>query len=120
MRIAVPTESNDGLDSLIVGHFGRAPWFTVVDTESGAYESIPNNGSHFGGAMTAPELLHRNGVELIVCHGLGTRAIAVCQELGIDVCIGEQTTVQGVLDAHNTNQLRPATDADGCTQGHHE
>ena len=120
MRIAIPTESGDGTDSAIASHFGRAPWFTVIDTESGVVESIPNDGSHFGGPMLAPELLHSHKVEMILCHGLGTRAIALCSQLGIDVCIGAQPTARSIIEAYESNELRSATDADGCTQGHHE
>jgi hypothetical protein len=34
MRIAVSTETNAGLDAPVAGHFGRCPFFTLIDLEA--------------------------------------------------------------------------------------
>ena len=33
MKIAVPSETSAGLDSIRSGHFGHTPWFTVVEIQ---------------------------------------------------------------------------------------
>jgi hypothetical protein len=51
MRIAISTENNAGLDSLVSPHFGHAPYFVLVDTEGDEIKSVsavvnPFCGSH--------------------------------------------------------------------------
>ena len=40
MRIAVSTETNAGLDAPVAGHFGRCPFFTLVDLEGEHIEAV--------------------------------------------------------------------------------
>ena len=35
MRIAVSSESNQGLESSVSAHFGRCPYYVIVDVEDG-------------------------------------------------------------------------------------
>lgn len=119
MIVAIPSSEDIGLESPVADHFGRAPHFTLIDTADDSATSVPNGGSHFGGAMTAPELLHAAGTSLILCYGLGSRAIALCQESDIDICLGTQPTVREMYEAWKRGELRGATGADGCVHGHH-
>ena len=56
MKICVPVEVNNGLESRPFGHFGSAPMFVVCDLESGDLSTI-NNGDlgHEYGAVTGRE-----------------------------------------------------------------
>jgi hypothetical protein len=33
MKICIPTETNEGKSAAVYGHFGSAPYFTIIDTE---------------------------------------------------------------------------------------
>ena len=44
MKICIPTTDNNGLESRAHGHFGSAPYFAVVDTETGAVRVEANAG----------------------------------------------------------------------------
>lgn len=46
MKIAFPTEADMGLDSPVFGHFGSAPNFIIVDSNSGDFESIGKTDLH--------------------------------------------------------------------------
>jgi predicted Fe-Mo cluster-binding NifX family protein len=119
MLVAVPSETDAGQSSPVAGHFGRAPFFVVVDTESGHVKAIENDSSHFGGAALPPELLAANGVQAVLCHGMGLRAINLCAESTLSVYIGTETTVADMVAAFREGRLRAASEADGCVEGHH-
>ena len=114
MLIGIPAETDDGLDSPVFPHFGRAPYFALVDTETGECRSVVNGSSHNGGTKLPPEWLHEIGVEALVCGGLGQRAISLFEEHSIPVYIGAADTVRGMVEAFNEGRLQLATLADGC------
>jgi predicted Fe-Mo cluster-binding NifX family protein len=49
MKITIPTTDDCGLESQVSDHFGRSPFFAVVDTVTGEVHLITNQGQHFGG-----------------------------------------------------------------------
>ena len=40
MKICFPVQKNEGMSSLVYGHFGSAPIFLVLDTETNAVAAI--------------------------------------------------------------------------------
>ena len=42
MKLCIPTETNEGKNAKVYGHFGSAPYFTIVDTEKDTVEVIDN------------------------------------------------------------------------------
>ncbi|OYT61778.1 dinitrogenase iron-molybdenum cofactor biosynthesis protein [Methanosarcinales archaeon ex4484_138] len=119
MKICIPTYEMNGLDETVCGHFGQAPTFTVVDTESGEVKAIPNTGEHFGGSGLLPEMLSREGVHVMLCGGLGPRAIAMFEEFGIEVYVGAEGTARDTIKAWQSGQLREATDENACRENRH-
>ena len=117
MLICVPTEDQSGLDARIGEHFGRVPCYTVVNTESSAVKVIDNTGVHGAATgMTPAEIIAREGADVVLCAGLGRRAISMFEGHGIRVFVGATGTVQDVIDAYQNGQLSEATDADACAQ----
>jgi predicted Fe-Mo cluster-binding NifX family protein len=49
MNICIPTTDDEGLESKVCAHFGSAPAFLVVDTDSGGTRDRPGDGGHPGG-----------------------------------------------------------------------
>ncbi|RLI74213.1 dinitrogenase iron-molybdenum cofactor biosynthesis protein, partial [Archaeoglobales archaeon] len=74
MKVCVPSYKG-GLDDFVCEHFGRATTFTIYDTETGEVSVVRNTSEHFGGFGKPPELLRKIGVDVIVCSGMGARAI---------------------------------------------
>ena len=117
MRICVPTEDQNGLNARVGEHFGRVPFYTFADTESSKVEVIDNTGVH--GAtpgMPPAEILAKEGAEVVLCAGLGRRAIMIFEGYGIHVFIGAQGTVQEAIEGYQNGQLAEATDANACAQ----
>ena len=64
-------------DSAPHDHFGSAPFFTFIDTETMAVEAVRNGGaSHVHGACRPLDFLGARPVEAVVCRGLGRRAFS--------------------------------------------
>ena len=126
MKICIPTTGEKGLDETVGEHFGRVPTYTIVDLETNQTKVIPNTSEHMGGQGQPPEIMAREGVNVMVCRGLGRRAIMMFEELGIEVYIGAYGTVKDAVDAFKQNRLQKASINDACgqhafrDQHHHE
>ena len=126
MKICIPTMGENGLDNQVGEHFGRVPTYTIVDLDTKEVKVIPNTSEHMGGQGQPPEIMAREGVNVMVCRGLGRRAITMFEELGIDVYIGASGTVKDAIDAFKEDKLQKASIDDACgrhafrDQHHHE
>ena len=126
MKICIPTMGEKGLDELIGEHFGRVPTYTIVDLDTNAVKVIPNTSEHMGGVGYPPEIMVKEGVHVLVCRGLGRRAISMFDESGIEVYIGASGTVKDAISAFQNGQLQKAGITDACgqhafrDQHHHE
>ena len=105
-----------GLEEQVGEHFGRVPTYTIIDSETDKVEIIDNTSSHRGGMGYPPELIKQAGANIMLCGGLGRRAIELFEQLGIMVYIDARGTVKEALLMHQKGQLRPATDENACRQ----
>ncbi|MHC1595439.1 MAG: NifB/NifX family molybdenum-iron cluster-binding protein [Candidatus Syntropharchaeales archaeon] len=119
MKVCVPTYEMNGLDDTVCEHFGRAPTFTILDIESGEVRAIPNTSEHFGGIGLPPEALAKEGVEVMLCGGLGPRAITMFEQAGIDVFVGAGGRVRDAIRAWQEGRLSEATDENACREHRH-
>lgn len=86
MKICIPTENANDPNAAIYGHFGSAPFFIVFDTEDKNVFVIENNNSHHEHGQCNPVgLLQINGINAIICKGIGPRAIQLMNSQGIKV-----------------------------------
>lgn len=120
MKVGVPTLGNSGIEERVSPHFGRAPTFTIFDTETGEVRVVPNTSRHAGGMGHAPEQLAGSGVRVMLCSGLGPRAIGMFEQFGIEVFVGAEGTVKEALEKWRSRGLREATDKDACEQHRHQ
>jgi len=126
MKICIPTLGEKGLDNVVGEHFGRVPTYTIVDLETNTVKVISNTSEHMGGRGYPPEIMAKEGVNVMACRGLGRRAIMMFEELGIDVYIGASGTVKDVIEAFKQDKLQKAGTGDACgqhafrDQHHHE
>jgi predicted Fe-Mo cluster-binding NifX family protein len=114
MKICIPTNGNNGLDEYIGEHFGRVQTYTIIDLETSEIKVVPNTSHHMGGQGYPPELMKKEGVNILVCRGLGRRAIGMFEEFGIDVYIGATGKVKDAIDAFKQGELRKAGIDDAC------
>ncbi len=119
MKLCIPTLGSGGLSDLVSEHFGRAPTFTVVDVATNKVNVVENTGEHFGGVGNTPDLVAAAGAEVMLCSGLGPRAINMFEQLGIEVYVGARGTVQDAINAFQAGEFIEARDANACKEHKH-
>jgi len=121
-RIVIPVSEEKGLDSHLSQHFGRAPFYAIIDLdEQGTIignGTIANTSEHFGGVGLPPERICQLKPKALVTYGLGSKALMMFQNAGVAVLRTEADTVKDVVTAYKNNQLQELTE--GCHHAHHE
>jgi len=122
MKVCIPVNEDRGLDSPVCGHFGSAPLFLVVDTETSACRALPNGNQHHAHGMCRPlDALRGEQLDALVVGGIGLGALTRLRESGLDVWISAQPDVKATLAALADGSLRRADPAGACAhhgQGH--
>jgi len=116
MKVGVPSMGDKGLDESVGEHFGRVPTYTIVDLDTNEVTVVPNISHHMGGQGQPPEILQSEGIQVMLCRGLGGRAITLFQDFGIDVYIGATGTVRDAIDAFKLGRLQKAEIGSACEQ----
>lgn len=116
MKVCIPTMGDKGLEDVVGEHFGRVPFYTIVDSETKEVEVLRNTSEDMGGRGYPPEIMNNAGVGVMICSGLGRRAIMMFEEMGIMVYVGASGSVEDVIDMWENNNLQAATDENACQQ----
>ncbi|NJE48979.1 dinitrogenase iron-molybdenum cofactor [Thermococcus sp. 9N3] len=89
MRIAVPLAGDD-FESEVSEHFGRTRRFAIVDAENGEIRDVRIVEFPFEehGPGDIPNFLREQGVEVVLAYGIGRKAIAHFEALGVQVIPG--------------------------------
>ena len=115
-RIVIPTASQDGLNANLAEHFGRAPYFAVIElTDNGEVANVKTvaNLPHGTGRMGQPhDVVLGLKPNAIIAYGMGRRGIGSFQSVGIAVLRANATTVSEVITAYKENKLQELTE--GC------
>ncbi|HOG48274.1 MAG TPA: NifB/NifX family molybdenum-iron cluster-binding protein [Anaerolineae bacterium] len=111
MRIAVSVEDERGLDAAVSPHFGRCPYYALVDVEGREVKALrtvanPFYGNHQPGQV--PGFIHQQGADVMLTGGMGGRAVAFFEQFGIEPVTGASGTVRCALEAYLGGQLHGA------------
>ena len=119
-RILIPTQDVSGYE--IADHFGRAPYFAVIDlNDVGTITEMkvhPNTGEHSGGRGHAHDNVLQYNPEAIIVQGMGPRGIMRFQAKNITVLRANSRLVEEIIQAFNQNALNDLTE--GCADAHHK
>jgi len=115
-KICVPTATHGGLDDLVGEHFGRVPTYTIYDSETGMVEIIDNTSEHAGGSGLPGEILSGLGIDVLLCSGLGRRAIGILTGNGIEVSVDMSGTAGEAIEAWKKGNLSEASEEDACQE----
>ncbi|MDD5617656.1 MAG: NifB/NifX family molybdenum-iron cluster-binding protein [Candidatus Omnitrophica bacterium] len=117
MRICIPTETEDGLKAKVNAHFGSATYFTIYDTENNTAEAIPNNNQyHIHGMCQPMGILSGKNIDVVICSGMGLRAIQKLNEGGIKAYKVIAGTVADIIKEYKGKRLEEITVDSACTQ----
>lgn len=118
MKICIPTEDDAGLNGILAGHFGRAPFFTVVDRVTNTAEVIANGAAdHSHGHCNPLEAISRSGAEVVICRGLGRGALVRLYEAGVPVFVTDEERVSGAVASFESSRLTNPSLESACAGG---
>ena len=122
MRIAISAENQNGLDSPVSPHFGRCPYYILIDVEGQEVEAVtavdnPYHGKHAPGQV--PGFIHSQGANVMLAGGMGHRAVSFFQEYGIEAVTGASGTVRQALQSYLGGKLRGAEPCAKSQHHHH-
>jgi predicted Fe-Mo cluster-binding NifX family protein len=106
VRICIPTEDERGLEGQLSQHFGRTPYFTVVDDVTGEIDLVANGHAvHEHGSCAPTGLLATQRLDAVICRGLGY--------------MSESRDVAGALSDLRAGRLSEAVSEElSCGHGH--
>lgn len=113
MKVAVTYENGQ-----VFQHFGHSEQFKVFDVENGAIvksEVIGTNGSGHGALAT---LLSGQGVDVLICGGIGGGAQTALKEAGIELFGGVSGSADDAVAAYLAGTLAYNPDVQCNHHGH--
>ena len=121
VRIVIPVLDESGLNARLSEHFGRAPYFAVVELDENGrisnQRTVPNVGEHFGGSGQRADFILRLKPNAIITYGMGPRGLNIYQSVRVAVLRANANTVGEVIAAYNKDELEELTE--GCHQARH-
>ena len=120
MKIAVTYENGK-----VFQHFGKTESFKIYEVEDNqivSSEVISSNGSGHG-ALAG--LLAEQGIDVLICGGIGGGAQAALADVGIELCAGAQGDTDQAVEAYLKGELVSSGvncdhHGEGHSCGHHE
>jgi len=121
MIICIPTEDNLGMDARVSNHFGRAQYFTLIDTSNGNAVTVLNwNAHHEHGKCRPVEAIKDLNIDAFVCRGLGRRALERLESLDTEVFLTDSKLVSEAFESFCVGRVRTASLDEACAGGHHD
>lgn len=121
-RLAIPVEDLNGLNSRLSQHFGRAPYFAVVELDKNRnvlnLKMVSNKSEHFGGVGKPPEILIDLRPNAVITCGMGPRALDMFQSANVAVLQTNKDFVRDIIEAYKKDELIELTE--GCHHAKHK
>ena len=111
MRVAISADDSNGLDSVVSLHFGRCPYYVLVDLDGREVSQVsavenPYYGRHQPGQV--PGFINSQGADVMLAGGMGRRAIGFFQQYGIQAVTGAAGSVRHALEQYLGGTLQGA------------
>ena len=122
VKIVVPVMDKTGLDAQLSEHFGRAPYFSVIELDENrnviTRKTVPNTSEHFGGTGRPPDRILQFKPNALITYGMGPRALDIFQSANVAVLRANANTVRDVISAYSNDKLEELTE--GCHHARHQ
>ena len=113
MKIAVTYDNGE-----IFQHFGKTESFKVYEVEGNKVVSSEVIGSNGTGHGALAGLLAEQGVNVLICGGIGGGAQTALTEAGIELCAGAQGNTDQAVESYLKGEL--VSSGANCDHHHHE
>jgi predicted Fe-Mo cluster-binding NifX family protein len=119
MRIAISADDNQGLDSPVGQHFGRCPYFILIDVEGQEVKAVtavdnPYYGNHAPGQV--PAFISSQRADVMLAGGMGGRAVEFFRQYGIQPVSGASGTARDALQRYLGGEL---SGVEACAESQH-
>lgn len=106
MKVCIPVKEYQGLDSIVYSHFGSAPVFALVDTETMAVEPLNNRDEHHDHGKCSPlKAIGGREITAVIVGGIGPGAIRGLDAAGIQVYRSSGGTVAEAVQQFKNGAL---------------
>lgn len=106
MRIAIPVDSNQEETTICVS-FGRAPFYAIYETDTGAYAFVENTAAHSpgGAGVKAAQLLVDQKSDILITPRCGENAVEVIHGAGIQIYQTKSNHLKDNVKAYVNGEL---------------
>jgi predicted Fe-Mo cluster-binding NifX family protein len=106
-KLAV-SATGESLDAQVDPRFGRCAYFVIVDSETLAFEAIPNTAaSAMGGAgIQAAQMVVEKDVKVVITGNVGPNAFQALSAARIGIVAGAVGTVREAVSKYNDGELK--------------
>ena len=118
MKVCFPVQEDKGMSSAVYNHFGSAPVFLVIDTDTNSVSAVNNRDQHHVHGQCNPmKALDNQKVDAVVVGGIGAGALTRLNQMGIAVHRAMAGTITENIALLNAGSL-PVLSLQGCCGGH--
>jgi predicted Fe-Mo cluster-binding NifX family protein len=116
MRLLIPTNDTNGASAQLSGHFGRAPFYVIADTDADTVVVVENPSvSHGHGECVPASQGFADGYDAVVCQGIGQGAINQLNQAGVPVYVSDGPDVAAAIASFRRSSLRMVGSEDACS-----
>ncbi|MEF3254930.1 MAG: NifB/NifX family molybdenum-iron cluster-binding protein [Deferribacterales bacterium] len=120
MKVCFPVNHDRGLEGPIYAHFGSAPKFLMVDTESKEVKIIDNSNAHHQHGSCNPALaLAGYDIDAVIVGGIGAGALSRLNSLGLNVYEAVKGSVSSNLEKFLAGELKEMSVSSCHDHDHH-
>ena len=119
-RISFACDDGRGLDAQMSAHFGRCPYYTLVDINGREVQGVkvienPYFNNHVPGQV--PAFIKEQHANVMIAGGMGPRAIDLFTGFEIEVATGISGKVEDVLKAYLEGEIKGTV---ACAHDHED
>lgn len=122
-RLVIPVENQAGLEAKVAQHFGRAPYYAIIELNKkgqiSKVETQANTGEHMGGTGHPHENLLALKPDVIIAYGMGPGGLISFKGSGATVLKATGSTVKESIESLKEGKLTELTSGCEHAQEHH-
>ncbi len=106
MEICVTATAGD-LNAQVDQRFGRSQYFVFVDSDTMAFEAVPNEAiaAPGGAGIQAAQIVVNKGANMVISGNIGPNAFQVLSTASVNVATGAYGTVKEAVEMHKNGRL---------------
>ena len=125
IKIALATDDDGGLEAILSHHFGRCPYYVLVDIDNREIKDVKSVKNPFydnhGSPGEVPSFIKSLDAQVIISGGMGPKAISFFEQFGIETETGVSGKVRNAVELYTDGQIsgaEPCSDHKSLTDMH--